>query len=133
MRPLRFLTLWLTFGCLLVALVICFSVIASPPEVHHFSGGDKLTHLLAYALVMLWFGLIFLPGRTYLILGFGFIVMGFALEITQGAIGYRSMEVLDMLSNTLGVLLGGLLARTRLSALLVKVENKLTKQLGIGE
>ena len=60
-------------------------------------------------------------------------MVGFALEIIQGAIGYRSMEVLDMLSNTLGVLLGGLLAKTRLSALLVNVENKLSKQLDIGE
>ena len=127
MRPLRFSPLWLTLGWLLIALLIYVSVMASPPEVPHFSGGDKLTHLLAYAVVMLWFGLIFLPGRTYLILGFGFIMMGFALEIIQGAIGYRSMEVLDMVSNTLGVLLGGLLANTRLSALLVNVENKLTK------
>jgi hypothetical protein len=71
----------MTFGWLLVALVVYLSVIASPPEVHHFSGGDKLMHFLAYASVMLWFGLIFLPGRTYLILGFGFIMMGFALEI----------------------------------------------------
>jgi len=133
MRPLRFSTLWMTFGCLLVGLLIYASVMASPPEVHHFSGGDKLTHLLAYALVMLWCGLILLPGRAYLILGFGFIMMGFALEIIQRATGYRSMEVLDMVSNTLGVLLGGLLAKTRLSALLVNVENKLTKQPDIGE
>ena len=127
MRPLRFSTIWLTLGFLLVALVIYFSIIRNPPSAFHFSNSDKLTHLLVYFSVMLWFGMIFLPGKTYFILGLGLVMMGILLEVIQGATLYRSMEVLDMLSNTLGVLLAALLARTPVSAFLVMVESKVPK------
>jgi hypothetical protein len=78
--------------------------------------------------MMLWFGLCYLPGRTYRNIGIGLIVMGIVLEFIQNEIGDRSMSYLDMLANGLGVSLGWLLARTRLSLALIHVENRL----GIG-
>jgi glycopeptide antibiotics resistance protein len=36
----------------------------------------------------------------------GFIAMGIAIEFLQGMTGYRHFDVLDMVANGLGVLLG---------------------------
>jgi glycopeptide antibiotics resistance protein len=41
----------------------------------------------------------------------GFIAMGIALELLQAWLGYRTLEALDMVANTAGVLLGWGLAR----------------------
>jgi len=58
-------------------------------------------------------------------LGIGLIVLGFSLELMQGLIGYRTMEYWDMLANVTGVLIGWLLSKTRLSSILIYLENRL--------
>jgi len=83
-----------------------------------------LIHLFTYAIMMLWFGLCYLPGRTYRNLGIALILMGIILELIQNEIGHRSMSYLDMLANCLGVSLGWLLARTRLSLALIHMESR---------
>jgi VanZ family protein len=109
----------------LVALVGYFSLIPSPPETFTFTGGDKLIHLFAYFVMMLWFGLIYLPGRAYKNLGIGLIMMGLILELIQGVTSYRTLSYLDMLANALGVSLGWLLARTPLSCTPSQIESRL--------
>ena len=126
MRQLRFLILWLTVGWLFVGGIIFFSLIPSPPETLSFHGGDKLIHLTIYAVMMLWFGFIYLPGRKYMIHGLTFISLGILLEVIQGILGYRSFEYLDMLSNAIGVLIGWVLSRTPLSSFLYNVERVFT-------
>ena len=54
-------------------------------------------------------------------------MMGIVLEFIQGLTGYRSLEYTDMTANTIGVLLGWLLAKTRLSNALSRIENSLIK------
>ena len=125
MRQLRFLTLWLTLGWVLVGLVVYFSLIPSPPEPLSFPAGDKLIHLSIYAGMMLWFGFIYFPGRAYRNLGVAFIMMGLILELIQGLTDYRSMEYLDMLANSIGISIGWLLARTRLASTLTQLESRL--------
>ena len=127
MRPLRFVRLWLGLGWLFVALVIFFSLTPSPPSPIEFTGADKLFHVSTYALMMLWFGLVYLPGRAYLLLGIGLILMGIALELIQGLTGYRSLEYVDMIANAVGVSFGWLLVRTRLSSTLLHVEAKILR------
>ncbi len=127
MRELRFVILWLILGWTLVGLVVFFSVITSPPETLGLLGGDKLLHFSTYAVIMVWFGLIYLPGRAYLNLGVGFIMMGIVLEFIQGVTGYRSLEYFDMIANAIGVSIGWLLAKTRLSYALTNMESWLAK------
>ena len=123
MRELKYLKIWVTLGWALVGLVIFLSVTPRAPETLGFHGGDKLLHLVAYAIMMLWFGFIYLPGRTYQNLGIILIAIGIALELIQGIIGQRFMSFLDMVANGVGVSLGWLLAKTRLSFTLAHVEN----------
>jgi VanZ family protein len=125
MRPLKLTGLWQAMGWVYVALVIYYSLHPSPPELPSFQGADKLAHLSVYAIMMLWFGFIYLPGQRLLILGVFFVLLGIVLDLVQGATGYRSMELLDMIANAGGVCLGGLFARTRFASALVWLEDRL--------
>jgi VanZ family protein len=125
MRSLKLTGLWQAIGWVYVTLVIYYSLVPSPPDLPGFQGADKLAHLGAYAIMMLWFGFIYLPGPRLLILGALFVLLGMVLDLVQGATGYRSTEPLDMISNACGVCVGGLLARTRLASTLVWLEDRL--------
>jgi len=122
MRPLRLLKVWLPLGWFAVSALIYESLTPSPPDLPQFPLADKLAHFMIYGWIMLWFGFIYEPGRKYLLLGSSLILLGVALELLQGASGYRSMEVWDASANALGVAVGWLLARTRLSSLLMWAE-----------
>jgi VanZ family protein len=87
------------------AAIVWLSLTPAPPEVD-LSYGDKLGHFAAYGLLMFWFSQLYLQTRTRLAYAAGFIAMGIGLEFLQGLLGYRSHELLDMLANALGVLLG---------------------------
>ena len=67
--------------------------------------GDKLGHFAAYGLLMLWFTQLYVARRSRAHAGV-FVAMGVALEFLQGALGYRSYDIVDMYANTLGVALG---------------------------
>jgi VanZ family protein len=87
------------------AAIAWLSLTPRPPEID-LPQGDKLGHFAAYGLLMFWFSQLYLRRATRIAYAAGFIAMGVGLEITQGALGYRSYEVFDMYANTLGVLLG---------------------------
>ena len=101
--------LWLAIGWGLVATIVWLSVTPRPPDtgIEH---GDKLGHFAAYGAVMFWFCQLYprLPGRVAY--AAGFIAMGVALEFVQRSLGYRTFEVLDMVADAVGVLLGWMVA-----------------------
>ncbi|HZM35842.1 MAG TPA: VanZ family protein [Burkholderiales bacterium] len=76
-----------------------------------FEASDKVGHLLAYAALMFWFSQLYLSRSLRLIHAAIFLLMGIGLEVLQGISGLRTYEIMDMLANTAGVLLGWLAAR----------------------
>jgi VanZ family protein len=92
-------------GWAMVAAIVWLSLTPSPPKVD-FKESDKVGHLLAYGSLMFWFCQLYATKKTRILYGIGFVAMGVTLEFIQGALGYRTYEVFDMLANTLGVLLG---------------------------
>ena len=128
MKGLKLLKFWLFMGYIQIGLVIFLSLMPSPTDVPDMIGLDKLTHFSVYAFVMFWFGLCLMPGRTFNRIGYTIVLMGVLLELIQGKIDYRSMSYFDRISNALGVLLGWLLARTRISEALVYIENVLANK-----
>lgn len=68
--------------------------------------GDKLGHLAAYGSLMFWFALLYPERALRWRYALGFVAMGIGLEFVQGGLAYRTFDVLDMLANTIGVLLG---------------------------
>ena len=95
----------------MVAAIVWLSLTPSPPPLD-FKAGDKLGHLAAYGVLMFWFCVLFARPRTRLLYGAAFIAMGVGLEVVQGMLGFRTYDVLDMLANSAGVVLGWLFRRT---------------------
>ena len=88
------------------AAIVWLSLTPSPPQVD-FSYSDKVGHFAAYGLLMFWFAGLYKSRAGY---AAAFIAMGIGLEFAQGALGYRSSEVLDMVANTIGVFMGWIAA-----------------------
>jgi VanZ family protein len=88
----------------MVLAVVWVSLTPSPPQVD-FRESDKVGHLLAYGVLMFWFGQLY-ARQTRFLYGAGFVVMGIGLEIAQSALGYRTFDLADIAANTLGVLAG---------------------------
>lgn len=125
MRPLLYLRWWQCAGWALIGLVTVLSLVPSPPETLSFQGGDKILHLAAYTGLTLWFGAIYLPGRRLCRIAALLVLLGLLLELAQGLTGYRSLQGPDMAANTLGVCVGWLLSRTRLSQAFVFIEEQI--------
>jgi len=94
----------LALGWAWAAAIVFFSLTPSPPAAG-FEGGDKLGHFLAYATLTYWFSQFYFHS-TRVFYALGFVAMGVGLEFAQGALGYRSFELADMIANALGVAAG---------------------------
>ena len=88
----------------MVLAIVWLSLTPSPPQVD-FRESDKVGHLLAYGVLMFWFGQLY-ARKTPVYYGAGFVLMGIGLEIAQNTLGYRTLDLADMAANTLGVLVG---------------------------
>lgn len=118
-RPLHFQKIWLFIGLTLVAAVIFLSLTASYPP--YLVIGN---HILAYAVLMLYFvQLIMSPRMAW---GFAalFVLMGIVLEYLQGQTGHRTFSYYDMLADGAGVSFGFLASKTPLKNSLAYLDRK---------
>ena len=97
--------LW--FWCLLTIVAI-LSIVSLQHAQQLFDWQDKLHHLLAYA-VLFWL-LLGAYGKQQSIWTLGVLLAVFSglIEVAQSYTGYRQAELLDLLANITGILLGGL-------------------------
>jgi len=109
--------LWIALGWVLVTIIIFLSLTPEPPQIG-IENGDKLGHLAAYGLVTLWFVQPYTALRQRIVLAFGMMALGVAMEYAQRATGCRTFEVADMVADATGVAIGWLLAPPRLPNLL---------------
>jgi len=116
---------WLYCGWAMLALVVVFSLIPSPPQMD-VQQGDKLQHVFAYFALMLWFAQVFRQRHERFRLAIALIALGVGLEFLQGMTSWRSYDPVDMAANAFGALLGWTAApprgpdlHARLHALLV--------------
>lgn len=119
---LKYRTLWLSIGYALIGLVIYLSLTPHIPTPGGIEINDKLSHVLAYAVLMGWFSQLY-HRSYYKQIAFLLIIMGISLEFFQSMTGYRYMEFLDVIANSCGVFMGWLLSITPLGRVL-KVTNE---------
>lgn len=117
---LRFTAGWISAGLLLVALIIYLSLAPGGPPMP-VRNIDKLMHLSAYTVLMVWFGGIFKRRAQWFIV-FALFGLGVALEYAQGMGGQRVFDPADMAMNGVGVLLGKKLCRFGLEGWCLRVE-----------
>ncbi len=124
---LRFPSLWLALGFLLVSLVIVLSLMPHPPHMAQLRGHDKLGHFAAYVALTFWFGQIYARARIRWAIALAFVVLGISLEYLQLLSGYRTFEFADMGANAAGVLCALLLVQTPVSRCLAAVERSVLR------
>jgi VanZ family protein len=122
LHKFRYAKLWLTLGWLLVAAIIFLSLWPKPPQPFEFEQSDKLSHIIAYLILTLWFANIYPQRSSQVLMSVGFFVMGVCLEFLQGMMQYRTFSYIDMLANGIGILLALYLARTRLATYLLRLD-----------
>lgn len=105
--------LWLAIGWLIVAVIVYFSLAPQVPDIG-IEDGDKLEHLLAYASLMAWWSQLYISSPSRRKLGLACLALGAAMELAQGLTPARSPDLLDLLANATGILLGWLAAPPRL-------------------
>ena len=123
---LRFYPVWLSLGLLMVALIIYLSLAPLKPiKVVEFPFRDKVAHFVAYFATTFWLGQIFRKRSTSSAIALALTALGVILEFIQGTTDYRTIDVLDMAANAVGVAAGLFLAWTRLGNTLFVLENAL--------
>jgi VanZ family protein len=123
---LRHPWLWLGLGWTLVACVIVVSLIPGQklPDV---GVSDKVEHALAYAMMTLWFTGVY-SRTSYLRVALGMFVLGVGLEIAQALLPFgRQMDILDVVANSIGIVLGIAAAQAGLGGWAQWIENCLQR------
>lgn len=110
-------------GWLMVAAVVVGSLAPLDLELG-IAHGDKWGHLVAYALLAYWWGMLHRSPRDRWLLCAAFVAMGVALEFAQGATGYRTCDPLDMAANAAGSLVGRLAVETPVGRLLPALQRR---------
>ena len=123
-QKLKYFWLWLSIGYLYVAYIVYGSLTSSPVEVH-IDDFDKVMHFSAYALLMIWFAMIFYSAKGRLLHAVLFVMLGVGMEFAQQAGGVRFFEIGDMVANSLGVLAGYLVTRGCGKYHLLRIEQRL--------
>ena len=106
LKPFQRPRLWLGLWSAAVLLVVVFSLTPPPPMTlpRH---GDKVEHVLAYAILAGGAVQLFAGRARLLAVALGLVVMGVALELAQGALTTNRMaDPWDALANASGVALG---------------------------
>jgi VanZ family protein len=119
---LKAIHLWEALGWLLLMAVVVLSLVQIDQPIE-ISGVDKFEHVLAYGVLMYWWGMV-QPGRLLRWVMF-LPALGFGLELAQLRMPGRFMEWRDVLANLAGVVLAFMLLRTRARDLLAWTDRKL--------
>lgn len=127
MASFHYPRLWHTLGWLLVVLVVFLSLTPKAPVVLEVPGSDKVNHVVAYLVMMLWFSQLHREPRRQFWIGVGLIALGAGLELAQGLLMYRSADLLDGLANGCGVFAGRFLVETRLGSSLAFFDSQLLR------
>lgn len=99
---------------LYVLAVFVACTVPLPPPIEDLGWSDKSEHLLAFALLQVLLVRLAPAGReiegTFQFRGlFGCALYGAAIELWQGLVPWRSLELLDWVADVVGALLGCLL------------------------
>jgi len=127
LHPLKLKPLWLFIGLVLIAAVIYLSLTDAFPDPLRIGSDLKPGHVLAYAVLMLYFAQLIADARSGWLIAGLFTVMGICLEYLQGMTGHRTFSYYDMFANFLGVSAGFILSKTPLVNSVEYVDRKIAK------
>ena len=121
MLPLRYARTWLVAGLVLLAFGLV-SALSPVPAVVGAVFNDKLLHATGFLVFMLWFGGV-IEARFAPFLVVGLSSYGLLIELLQSLTPARQAEVLDLVADVAGVLLGWVLSAAGFSRWCGKLES----------
>ena len=122
----QFYSFWESIGLIMILTVCVGSLMPHMPELS-VEVPDKLVHLLAYGSLTYWWGMLYPRTAPRWVFSGLFIVLGVTLEFAQRTTGYRTFDILDMVANAGGVLLGRLAVETPLAGLLAALDRLMVR------
>ena len=105
MRPLRYATLWLVAGWVLIVGAIAASLWPDAHTLRAMHLDDKVAHVGAYFVLMTWFAGIYAP-RRYPLVAVLLLLLGAMLELLQAQLSHRVAEPADLVADGIGIALG---------------------------
>lgn len=126
MRPLRYRWLWLVLGMLLLVVGV-FAALAPMPARSLLEVNDKVVHATVFLCFMVWFSAFFRP-RLWPLLFLALVGYGILIELLQGLTVARMADPKDVVADTVGLVLGWLLAAAGLSRWCEVVESWLVRR-----
>lgn len=126
MRPLRYRWLWLMLGMLLLVAGV-FAAMAPMPARSLLEVNDKVVHATVFLCFMVWFSAFFRP-RLWPLLFLALVGYGILIELLQGLTVARMADPKDVVADTVGLVLGWLLAAAGLSRWCEVVESWLVRR-----
>ena len=112
MRPLKYPWIWFAGGMVLVGILLYLTLMPMPPRVR-VSYADYYAHVVAFMGLMVWFSGVY-ERRHALSVAVALFALGLLIEWLQKMGGQRTAELMDVVSNLVGLALGWLLARAGL-------------------
>ncbi len=122
--PLRHPSWWLGIGVLMLLTVAALLLLPLRGPDFGPAYTDKLVHTLVFCVLMTWFSGILKPGYRLAIFA-SLLLFGTTMEWLQSLVHWRSAEVLDLLFNVIGLLIGWALARAGLASWAQRLESSL--------
>lgn len=95
------------FAIIITTAIICLSLLKLPNTNNSYSNIDKIYHLVAYFfLAISWLISFYKQEKSKLFVVFACIFFGIIIEYIQSNFtSYRTGDMLDIIANTIGVLL----------------------------
>ena len=122
--PLRYPSWWLGIGVLMLLTVAALLLLPMRGPDFAPAYTDKLVHTLVFCILMTWFSGILKPRYRWAIFA-GLLLFGTSMEWLQSLVYWRSAEVLDLLFNVIGLLIGWALARAGMAGWTQRLESGL--------
>ena len=122
--PLRYPSWWLGIGVLMLLTVATLLLVPMRGPDFAPAYSDKLVHTLVFCILMTWFSGILKP-RYSLAIFASLLLFGTSMEWLQSLVVWRSADVLDLLFNVIGLLIGWALARAGMGGWAQRVESSL--------
>ena len=98
--------LWWALGVLIVAAAVVVCLLPNADLPPSFSFNDKLSHVFGHALMAVYFSGLVARARWWKIFVFQ-LLLGVCIEIAQGTMHIgREADVIDVIANSIGALLG---------------------------
>jgi hypothetical protein len=119
---LRWHAWWVWLGVLIMGWTLWMALRPDPGITLAFPYGDKLLHATTFCSLMGWWGNVYRQRRARGWAALGCLAFGIFIEFAQWLDPPRDADALDVIADTIGILLALLLLRTPLAGVLASLE-----------